>query len=443
MLGRKRRALMWGGLANIAAQLFNLLFADVFIRNDSFENPMLYNFITIGCLMQGLAYHFAYNGQYQNYQMSKPIGLRYFQGSESGIYLVCIAGSSLVFYKGLSLNHYSAFQLCTSIAGFIIACCVKWTTLDNDIQTVHSINKRDVEEAHMKQPMASFADIRLHYAGNTDAGKVDNAEIVPPKSQLSPDDYELNTEEHENFYLQKHILYYLLIFQRCCLESLPQGLFFFIVVVQKESVDLSDARALTLLSTVFVLDFATQLVSAWYFTIFVKNRNPFWYCVIASVTCLFAVLSYPTCDAKAKSLLVCVFMIARRVFITANIHAMILSPIEVGGIELEKYRMTMYSWHTFTWLCAPSLFLWYFNMILISERNITGHKVDVRSITMNEVQRYVWWVYALVLVLCVMSSTMGVNMYWKNKMKVYMQPKASNLFPNYLEHSHKAWQWMK
>jgi len=67
MLGRKRRALMWGGLANIFAQLFYVLFANIYARDDSFENIMLYNFITIGSLFQGLAYHFAYNGQYQNY----------------------------------------------------------------------------------------------------------------------------------------------------------------------------------------------------------------------------------------------------------------------------------------------------------------------------------------------------------------------------------------
>jgi len=133
---------------------------------------------------------------------------------------------------------------------------------------------------------------------------------------------------------------------------------------------------------VFLADFATQWASAWYFSVFVKNRNPFWYSLIAAVVCFFSVFLY-ACNPQTS--LALIFMIGRRVHITSNIHAMILSPIEVEGRDLAAYRQTQYNWHTFTWLCAPMLFLWYWNMILLTGKNILSEHTDVHLIEMTEV----------------------------------------------------------
>jgi hypothetical protein len=86
-LCRKRRALILGSLCNIVACVCYMVFVQYFSGDISFDN--VYNFIVIGGFFQGMAYHLAYNGQYQNYSMDRPVGLRYFQGSESGIYLFC------------------------------------------------------------------------------------------------------------------------------------------------------------------------------------------------------------------------------------------------------------------------------------------------------------------------------------------------------------------
>lgn len=181
--------------------------------------------------------------------MTKPLGLRYFQGSESGIYLVCIGFSAFEFYHGLSLKSYSIVLLTTAMIGFIFACCVKWTTLDNKIQTVYSrpiVPRQSKAAKSQEMGLQSWHDIKVDAPKG--AKMQDFAVDAPPdfwehgyadegfytfdaKGVVSRDDYNLNVKEHENFFKQKNILYYLLIFQRCCLESLPQGVFFFIVVV--------------------------------------------------------------------------------------------------------------------------------------------------------------------------------------------------------------------
>jgi hypothetical protein len=131
-IGKKKRALWWGAGLSVISALLNLLIAVSHHKEhlDAYK-PWIKFLLPISMLLQGTAYMAVYNGTYLFYAQSRPIVLRYFQNSESGILLFCC-----VFYLFVNYN----FDTCTialesiclgvSCAGFLAAILIRWEHID-------------------------------------------------------------------------------------------------------------------------------------------------------------------------------------------------------------------------------------------------------------------------------------------------------------------------
>jgi hypothetical protein len=156
----------------------------------------------------------------------------------------------------------------------------------------------------------------------------------------------------------------------------------------------------------------------------------------ASVVCCYLVDGYAR---ESGRLWLVLFIIARRIFITANIHGMVLGNWEWRTLDLASTRRTQYNWHVFGWLFGVGLTMWYYNIMQQSKVDLKGKKIDVFTMPVETVMKPVWYTVSLLMLAAVPASLHMLYQYWGNWKKNYIQPIASDQFPKYSNPNATVW----
>lgn len=158
-----------------------------------------------------------------------------------------------------------------------------------------------------------------------------------------------------------------------------------------------------------------------------RNNNPFYYTIAAATltyVCMFNFIIHP------KPSIFILMVIFRRLFITANIHAMMLSNQEnMFGVSS---RVVQYCAHIDAQVMCLLMAFYY----LYIQSHILG--IEREDVEMNQWLRPIFQLVPLLMLLALPCSIYLCYEYWKDKNTIHARPGMSR-WPAYMKVA--DWRW--
>jgi hypothetical protein len=251
--------------------------------------------------MQGMSYHFAYNLLYQHYYMLNPLPVRYFWGSESFLYVVCAGFEVFRQNSGMNMQTAEFIKVIIAVVGFMFCGCVRWTTLDDEVpqQTVYSSGNPAMLNAERAQKEDKNEHSEMVNSWRNIAADKRDSEPQDPERPSERDDENpkmlmkekeneiadryyndrdrsLEAEERSQYYHDLHVNFYVMTFARFAIESVPQGILFFLTITHDQAKGWGERGPHMAFFMLMVRDWVTQIMTLIYLHTVFKNNNPYW-----------------------------------------------------------------------------------------------------------------------------------------------------------------------